>query len=82
MNHSTNMFGEYCQSNADYCDKVTKYFTEQLQFMNQRSAEQRYRSPFWNQVYLILKQLAGLEDGYKNATLNGANKYNIVSILL
>lgn len=77
--HSTNIFGDYCVNNKEYCDKLMAYFTKQLSFMNQRSQEERHRSPFWNQVYLILKQIAGLEDGYNNATLATGNKYQTVT---
>ncbi|XP_003742442.1 putative phospholipase B-like 2 [Galendromus occidentalis] len=80
-NHSKNMFGDYCVNNAEYCVKLRTYFTRQLKFMNERSLEERYRSPFWNQVYLILKQMAGIRDGYSQAMLNASGGYEDLDFL-
>ena len=80
-NHYFNMFNGYCANNMEYCEKLNDYFKKQLQFMSTRSKEERYRSPFWNQVYLILKQMAGLEDGYKDVTFRVTNNYETVSFL-
>ena len=79
LNNSLNLFGQYCKNNTKYCDKLEGYFSQQLQFMNQRSEDQRHQSPFWNQVYLMLKQMAGLENAYNNESLAIANRYEKVS---
>lgn len=79
LNNSLNLFGQYCENNAKYCEKLNNYFTQQLQFMNERSEDQRLQSPFWNQVYLMLKQMAGLENAFNNDSLAIANKYERVS---
>ena len=80
-NHLTNIFGGYCKNNADYCKRVEKYFTDQLVWLNERAQEERSRSPYWNQVYLILRQLAGLEDGYYNRTLNPDVAYQVATVI-
>lgn len=79
--HLYNLFADYCKNNTEYCDKVMKYFQAQLEWMNERSREERSRSAFWNQVYLILKQLTGLDDAYRNSSLNAGNVYTTVNQL-
>lgn len=74
-NYYTNMLKDYCLNNDDYCDRLDNFLKKQIEYMYERANELRDQIPYWNQVFLLLQQLTGLDDQYSGRKLNAVNKY-------
>ncbi|KAI1303639.1 putative phospholipase B-like 2 [Halotydeus destructor] len=72
--HWNNTIGDYCKGQDDYCDKLAKFLQDNLDYMNLHIDAERYNSPYWHQVGLVLEQAAGLEDGYLDRVSNGPHR--------
>lgn len=65
--HYHNLLHGYCDGEATFCDKVTRYLERNLDFLTRESSTKRGNDSYWHQVGLMLEQLSGLEDGYRVA---------------
>ncbi|XP_075553798.1 putative phospholipase B-like 2 [Dermacentor variabilis] len=65
-----NMFGRYCENRTTYCDKLSKFFTKNLKYSQEKQHLLRKNDSFWNMVHLQMKQLAGLSDAFENKQLD------------
>jgi len=53
----------FCNSSSDYCDKLHQFLSENLNFML-RKIKDNPHNDYWQQVYYVLLQAQGLQDGY------------------
>ncbi|RWS24796.1 putative phospholipase B-like 2 [Leptotrombidium deliense] len=69
--HWTNVIGDYCHGQEDYCKKLDVFLKKNLDFIKSNIEKFRHKNPYWHHVALVLEQLAGLDDGYRNKTSFG-----------
>uniref|UniRef100_A0A1W7R9X8 Phospholipase B-like n=1 Tax=Hadrurus spadix TaxID=141984 RepID=A0A1W7R9X8_9SCOR len=66
--HWNNMYADYCDGEKAYCDRLKEFLQANLDFLNSQieKSQSRKTNSYWHQIALILEQVKGLEDGYKN----------------
>ncbi|KAL1444137.1 hypothetical protein MTO96_030034 [Rhipicephalus appendiculatus] len=61
--HYDNMWADYCKDEEAYCKRLSSFLQENLQFMFKNVVMYHRHVPYWHQVYLVLQQMKGMEDG-------------------
>ncbi|XP_037521639.1 putative phospholipase B-like 2 [Rhipicephalus sanguineus] len=61
--HYNNTWADYCKDEGAYCKRLFSFLQENLQFMFKNVIMYHKHVPYWHQVYLVLQQLNGMEDG-------------------
>lgn len=61
--HYNNMWADYCKGEGAYCNRLFSFLQQNLQFMFKNVVMYHKHVPYWHQVYLVLQQLKGMEDG-------------------
>ncbi|XP_042895278.1 putative phospholipase B-like 2 [Parasteatoda tepidariorum] len=79
-NHWTNMAADYCNGEEAYCDRLKSFLEDNLAFININVETKRFRNEYWHQVALILEQLHGIEDGFRNITSNPSTSVDVMGL--
>ncbi|XP_037286138.2 putative phospholipase B-like 2 [Rhipicephalus microplus] len=61
--HYNNMWANYCKDEEAYCERLSSFLQQNMRFMVKNVNMHHLRVPYWHQVYLVLQQMQGLEDG-------------------
>uniref|UniRef100_A0A4Q8K3A3 Phospholipase B-like n=2 Tax=Liphistius sp. SGP-2016 TaxID=1905180 RepID=A0A4Q8K3A3_9ARAC len=72
----------YCKGETSYCQRLKNFLQINLDFINFNIAKSRKYVPYWHQVALVLEQLSGLEDGYKNISGSPRTQIDVMDLML
>ncbi|KAH6942884.1 hypothetical protein HPB50_011417 [Hyalomma asiaticum] len=61
--HYYNMWVDYCDGEQAYCKRLSSFLQQNILFMQENVAKHGKDDPYWHQVYLVLRQMRGVEDG-------------------
>ncbi|KAH8036913.1 hypothetical protein HPB51_006974 [Rhipicephalus microplus] len=61
--HYKNMWADYCKDEEAYCERLSSFLQQNMRFMVKNVNMHHLRVPYWHQVYLVLQQMQGLENG-------------------
>ncbi|GFR04137.1 putative phospholipase B-like 2 [Trichonephila clavata] len=80
--HWINMGADYCVDEKPYCQRLQKFLQQNLNFINKNIEIKRNYDVYWHQVALVLEQLKGLEDGFKNITTKPSTEVDVMGFML
>ncbi|GFS56688.1 putative phospholipase B-like 2 [Nephila pilipes] len=80
--HWNNMGADYCINEQKYCQRLQTFLQQNLNFMNKNIEIKRNYDIYWHQVALVLEQLHGLEDGFRNITTKPSTDVDVMGFML
>lgn len=80
--HWHNTVSDYCDGEAEYCDRLALFLQKNLDFMIENINLRRNYDVYWHQIALTLEQLKGLEDGFHNVTDKPSTNIDVMGLLL
>ncbi|GFU53299.1 putative phospholipase B-like 2 [Trichonephila clavipes] len=80
--HWSNTVADYCKGEEPYCQRLQDFLEQNLDFINKNVEFKRKYDVYWHHVALILEQLQGLDDGFRNITSGPSTKVNVMGLML
>ncbi|KAF8794204.1 putative phospholipase B-like 2 [Argiope bruennichi] len=80
--HWSNLASDYCLNEESYCQRLQSFLQKNLDFLNQNIKTKRKYHIYWHQVALILEQLQGLDDGFRNITSKPSTNVDVMGFML
>ncbi|XP_037560820.2 putative phospholipase B-like 2 [Dermacentor silvarum] len=74
-----NMFAHYCDNQTEFCSKLYDFLQKNLEYSSRNEKRLRAVDPYWNMVYLQMRQLLGLSDAFEQVPLDTSREITNVT---